>query len=292
MEPSGRTALVTGASSGLGKAVTRALAARGTRVLMVARDEGRGRAARDEIAQSLAKPELRVFACDLASQGQIRDLSARIHHEVDSLHYLVNNAGTAFRSLGRTEDGIERALAVNHLAPFLLTHLLLDLLHRGAPARVVNVGTQINTEMDCSDFNWDQRPYTMMAGYGQSKLGNIHFTRELARRLAGTGVTVNCVYPGVFRSNLGGTDGAQGVFWKSVALLIGWALPTPERAAERVLHLLTSDEVAQTSGAYFGDRVPIPAPAQANDLSANQEVWRRSADLVGLESAPGCSGTG
>jgi NAD(P)-dependent dehydrogenase (short-subunit alcohol dehydrogenase family) len=124
----------------------------------------------------------------------------------------------------------------------------------------------------------------MMAVYAQSKLGNIHFTRALARRLAGSGVTVNCVFPGVFRSNLGGTDGAQGAALKLFARVFVWALTPPEKAAERALYLLEAAEVADVSGEYFGNRRSIPMPAQARDPEANERLWRLSAALTGLAS--------
>ncbi|WP_295880595.1 SDR family NAD(P)-dependent oxidoreductase [uncultured Thiohalocapsa sp.] len=287
MQVAGKTALVTGANSGLGKAVATALAANGARVLMLCRSAGRGAAARDEIIQATGNGQVELIVCDLASQADIRAAAAAVHQTTDALHFLVNNAGTAFAERGLTEDGVERTLAVDHLAPFLLTHLLLDLLEAaaqaGEAARIVNVGTKIDTAMDCSDLNWERRPYRMMAAYGEAKLGNIHFTRELARRLAGTGVTVNCVFPGVFLSNLGGTDGAQNWALKLFAKAFGWALPKPARAAERVTWLLTADTVAEVSGEYFGDRKPIPAPAQADDPAANAELWRLSAGMVGLD---------
>ena len=286
MQVAGKTALVTGANSGLGKAVAMALAARGARVLMLCRSAERGAAARDEIITATGNEQLELLVCDLASQADIRATAAEVRQRVGGLHVLVNNAGSAFAERGLTADGIERTLAVDHLGPFLLTNLLLDLLKAAAQAdggaRIVNVGTKIDTAMDFSDLNWEHRPYRMMAVYGQAKLGNIHFTRELARRLAGTGVTVNCVFPGVFLSNLGGTDGAQNWALKLFAKTFGWALPKPERAAERVLYLLTSDDVADLSGEYFGGRKPITAPEQADDPAANAELWRLSAELTGL----------
>jgi NAD(P)-dependent dehydrogenase (short-subunit alcohol dehydrogenase family) len=289
----GGTALVTGANSGLGFAVTRALAADGLRVLMVARDAGRGEAARARILDETGNGRVELLVADLASQAQVRRLAGEVHARVDALNLLINNAGTAFRSRGLTADGIERSLAVNHLAPFLLTNLLLDLLRAGAPSRIINVGTRIDTAMDFDDLNWQRRPYRMMQAYGQSKLGNIHFTRELARRLADSGVsgvTVNCVFPGVFRSNLGGTDGAQGWFWKTLSVLIGWALPAPDRAARRVLYLARSPEAAQISGEYIGDRHAIKAPAQADDPAANARLWRISAEMTGLQDEEGRPG--
>jgi NAD(P)-dependent dehydrogenase (short-subunit alcohol dehydrogenase family) len=278
----GRVALVTGANSGLGKAVASALAGRGATVLMVCRDLGRGEAARQSILAATGNPEVHLLVADLASQAAVRALAAEVRGRFQGLHLLVNNAGTAFPARRLSPEGIEMALAVNHLGPFLLTNLLLDPLRAAAPARIVNVGTRMDTAMDFDDLNWDRRPYRMMQAYGQSKLGNIHFTRELARQLAGSGVTVNCCFPGVFRSNLGGTDGAQGVFWKLVAVLAGWALPSPEQAARRVLYLALDPAMEGVSGGYYGDRKPIAAPAQALDPEANRRLWAISARLTGL----------
>jgi len=279
----GKTALVTGANSGLGRAITEALALQGARVLMVVRDPVRGEAARAGIASRSPRGQVELFVADLVSQQAVRELAARVCAAVDHLDLLVNNAGTAFPERRLSPDGIERALAINHLAPFLLTNLLLDRLRAAPAARIVNVGTRIDTAMDLDDLNWERRAYRMMQAYGQSKLGMLHFTFELARRLSGSSVTVNCAFPGVFRSNLGGTDGAQGIFWRSVALLLGWALPSPERASERILYLLTSTEVEGISGRYWGSHKPIRAPAQARDPAMNRRVWEISARLTGLD---------
>ncbi|NVZ10330.1 SDR family NAD(P)-dependent oxidoreductase [Allochromatium humboldtianum] len=277
-----KTALVTGANSGLGRAIARGLAAAGWRVGLVARDRARGEAALAEIRSATGNTHLQLFVADLASQAEVRALAESVLQHFDALHLLVNNAGTAFRERCLTPDGIERALAVNHLAPFLLTHRLLDRLTASAPAQIINVGTRMNTAIDLDDWNWERRPYRMMAAYGQSKLGNLHFTFELARRLAGTGVRVNCVFPGVFRSNLGGTDGAQGLFWRLVDRLIGWALPTPERAARGILRLAVDDSLAQVAGAYLWNGRPIQTPAQARDPELNRRVWTLSLAATGL----------
>lgn len=280
-----KTALVTGANSGLGKAVAMALAAEGLRVGLVARDRVRGEAAVADIRAATGNGDLHLFVADLSDQSAIRALAQEVRQKFDRLHLLVNNAGTAFPERRLSPDGIERALAVNHLGPFLLTNLLLDLLRTSAPARIVTVGTRMNTAMDFADLNWEQRRYSMMQAYGQSKLGNLHFTFELARRLQGSGVTANCVFPGVFKSNLGGTDGAQNLFWKLVARLLGWAIPSPEQAARRVLHVATAPELAEVSGQYFGDRKTIPAPAQARDPEANRRLWQISEALTALAPA-------
>ena len=180
-----RTALVTGANSGLGKAIAAALAAEGARVGLVARDRARGEAALADIRAATGNDDLHLFVADLADQESIRALAQAVRQRFATLHLLVNNAGTAFPERRLSPQGIERALAVNHLGPFLLTNLLLDLLKASAPARIVNVGTRMNTAMEFDDLNWERRPYRMMQAYGQSKLGNLHFTFELARRLAG-----------------------------------------------------------------------------------------------------------
>ncbi|WP_322516720.1 SDR family NAD(P)-dependent oxidoreductase [Rhodopseudomonas palustris] len=282
-----RTALVTGANSGLGKAIATALAAENTRVGLVVRDRERGETALAEIRAATGNDDLHLFVADLADQSAIRAMAQAVQQRFEHLHLLVNNAGTAFPERRLSPQGIECALAVNHLGPFLLTNLLLDLLKASAPARIVNVGTRISTALDFGDLNWERRPYRMMQGYGQSKLGNLHFTFELARRLQGSGVTVNCVFPGVFKSNLGGTDGAQGFFLKLFARLGGWAIPSAERAARRVLYLADAPELADVSGQYFGDRKTIPAPAQALDADANRRVWQISETLTAEQGTAG-----
>lgn len=285
MDLADKTALVTGANSGLGKAVSRALAARGARVMMVARDSDRGENARAEIEAATGNNRIELLIADLKSQAQVRRLAADVSERAPVLDLLVNNAGTAYPKRCLSEDGIECTLAVNHLAPFLLTNLLLEPLKRAPAARVVNVGTRINDAMELGDLNWEGRSFRMMRAYVESKLGMLHFTREMAKRLKDSSVTINCVFPGVFKSNLGGTDGAQGFFWKAVSLLVGWALAQPEQAAERVMYLLESPEVADISGEYFGDCQIISLPAQAKDPAANARVWEISERLANLDDA-------
>ena len=277
-----KTILVTGANSGLGKALALAFARDGMHVGMLVRDQARGQKARDEIVAATGNRDIDLFVADLGSQQEVRHAAAEILDRFERINVLLNNAGTAYARRCMSPEGIERSLAVNHLGPFLLTGLLLDRIKSSAPARIVNVGTKMDTAMDFEDLDWTRRHYRMMQAYGQSKLGNLHFTFELARRLEGTGVTVNCVFPGVFRSNLGGTDGAQGVFWKAVDRLLGRAIPTPEKAAERVLHAARSIDLADVTGQYLGDRRRIKPPAQALDRDANRRLWSISERLVGL----------
>ncbi|MGQ9660397.1 MAG: SDR family NAD(P)-dependent oxidoreductase [Thermochromatium sp.] len=235
-----------------------------------------------EIRSATGNPHLHLFVADLASQSEVHALADSVLKRFEALHLLINNAGTAFRERRLSPDGIECALAVNHLAPFLLTHRLLDRITASAPAQIINIGTRMDTAMDLDDWNWERRHYRMLAAYGQSKLGHLHITFELARRLAGTGVRTNCVFPGVFRSNLGGTDGAQGLFWRLIDRLIGWALPTPERAARGVLRLVFDPSLASLDGAYLWHGRPIPAPPQARDPEMNRRVWALSLAATGL----------
>lgn len=283
MDLTGKQALVTGANSGLGKAVARALAEGGATVYLGARDRDRGEAALAELRAATSNANLHLMLADLKSQAEVRRLAAEMAERCPKLDFLVNNAGTAYPERRLSEDGIECTLAVNHLAPFLLTNLLLPQLKAAAPSRIVNVGTQINYAIELGDLNWEGRSFRMMRAYVESKLGMIHFTRELAKRTRGTGVTVNCLFPGVFKSNLGGTDGAQGLFWKAVSLLVGWALATPEQAARRVMYLLTAPELAEVSGGYFGDCKPIKPPPQTLDSAANLRLWEISARLTGWD---------
>ncbi|MCU0466261.1 MAG: SDR family NAD(P)-dependent oxidoreductase [Anaerolineae bacterium] len=269
-----RIALVTGANSGLGRAVTVGLARRGFRVVMVVRDPQRGEVERQKIASDVGGADLDLAVVDLSSQRAIRQLADDLHRRYGALHVLVNNAGNAFTTRQISPDGIEMSLAVNHLAPFLLTQLVMDLLAVGAPSRIINVGTRLDTQMQLDDLQYERRPYRGLSAYAQSKLGNIHFTLELAERLKGTSVTVNCVHPGVFRSNLG-SSGGPAPWWMGLVTRLGSRfLMSPEKAAERVLYLATDTMMAGVSGSYFGDRVALPIPAQPCDPTARRQVGR------------------
>jgi NAD(P)-dependent dehydrogenase (short-subunit alcohol dehydrogenase family) len=274
------TALVTGANSGLGLAVATELARQGMCIGMLVRDSDRGRIALDQIVAATGNTDLHLVVADLGVQADVRDAASEILERFDRLDLLINNAGTAYAERRLSPDGIERTLAVNHLGPFLLTRLLLARLDASAPARIINVGTRIDTAMDLEDLNWECRRYRMMQAYGQSKLGNLHVTFALARRLDPSRVTVNCVFPGIFRSNLGGTDDAQGLFWTAVDRLVGWALPTPAQASQRVLYAACSPELAGVTGQYLAGHKRIEAPAQARDRALNERVWDLSEGLL------------
>lgn len=279
-----RTALITGANSGLGKATAVGLARLGYRVLMVARSAERGEASRLEIVAVSGSDAVDLVIADLASQASIRALADTVLTRCDRLDLLINNVGNSFMTRHLSPDGIELSLAVNHLAAFLLTNLLLDRLKASAPARIVNVGTRVDTSMDCDDLQWERRRYQGLAAYAQSKLGVLHFTFELDRRLAGSGVTVNCVHPGVFRSNLGRNAGPTPRWLDVMTSVFQPFLASAETAARRVLYLATAPEVDGISGRYFGDRVELRAPSQTLDPEIRARVWAISARLTGLET--------
>jgi len=203
----GRTCLVTGATSGIGKATATGLARLGADLVLVARDPAKGQATMAEIGAATGNPRVGLLEADLSSQASVRQLAEEVKRGHDRLHVLVNNAGGYWATRHTTVDRLELTFAVNHLAYFLLTNLLLDLLRASAPARIVNVtsGAQAIGDVHFDDLQFERR-YRGQPAYNQSKLANVLFTYELARRLDGSGVTVNCVHPGVVRTNFGRDD--------------------------------------------------------------------------------------
>jgi NAD(P)-dependent dehydrogenase (short-subunit alcohol dehydrogenase family) len=280
----GKIAVVTGANSGLGKATATGLAKMGAAVVMVCRNQAHGEAARTDIIRESNNSSVDLMQADLSSQQAIRHLVPTFLSRYQHLHILVNNVGGSFPVRKLTGDGIEYSLALNHLASFLLTNLLLDVLKASAPARIINVGTRINTRMDFEDLQFEKRPYRGLQAYSQTKLGNIHFTYELARRLEGTGITVNCVHPGVFKSNLGKDEGPEPIFFRLVGLIGQIILPDANHAAKRILYLATAPEVEGITGKYFADKQQIQSPPQTYDVAANQRLWHLSEDLTHLRT--------
>jgi NAD(P)-dependent dehydrogenase (short-subunit alcohol dehydrogenase family) len=283
-EPSmhGRICLVTGANSGIGKATATELARMGAPVLMVCRDRERGEQARGEIARDTGNAEVELFIADLASQQSIRTLSDELHQHLDHLNVLVNNAGTYLNTRQVTPDGFEATFAINHLGYFLLTNLLLDLLETGTPARLVNVssGAHLNAHIDFDDLQSEQH-YSGWKAYGQSKLANVMFTYELARRVQGRGVTVNAVHPGVVRTNFGSSGG----FVRFGARIAAPFLLSPEKGADTVIWLASSPEVEGMTGKYFLRRKPSRTSADARDRALQERLWQVSTELTHLSGA-------
>jgi len=265
------TALITGATSGLGYATAEALARLGATVVLVSRDVHRGEATRRAVAESTGSARLEVLQADLASLESIRRLSARLRDRHPRLDVLVNNAGTLEPRRRLSADGIEMTLAVNLVAPFVLSTLLLDRLRQSAPARIVNLAseTQGRAALDLDDLQFDRRPYSMWQAYGQSKLGLTLFTKELARRVDGTGLTANSLHPGVMASDLGHRDGLTGLVWAVASRF----MRSPDAAARHVTYLATSPDLAATNGAYFDQARRVRPNPIAEDPIAGARLW-------------------
>jgi NAD(P)-dependent dehydrogenase (short-subunit alcohol dehydrogenase family) len=279
-EMRGRTCVVTGATSGIGRAAARELARRGARVVVVARSREKGEAALEELrAVGEAEPEL--LLADLSSQAQIRRVAAEILERCPRIDVLLNNAGVVNLSRTETEDGLETVFAVNHLAYFLLTLLLLERLKETPGARVVNVASEAHRfgRLDWDDL-MSERSFRTMRTYGRSKLANILFTRELARRLEGSGVTVNCLHPGGVATGLG-SNNAPWIQWLLMTLGRPF-LRSPEKGAETAVHLAVSPEVEGVSGRYFADRRERRPSRDARDDAAARRLWELSERLTGL----------
>ena len=279
---SGKTCVVTGASSGIGKVTAAALAEMGARTVLVCRDPARGEAARAEIAQRSGSGEVDLLIADVSSQRQVRQLAADINGRYDRLDVLVNNAGAMNTTRTLTEDGIETTFAVNHLAYFLLTDLLLDMLKAGDGGRIVSVSSRahVGSRINFDDIGGEQR-FSGYRIYGQSKLANVLFTYELARRLDGSGVSANCLHPGVVATGFGHNN--SDLFGRTFGVVLGAIRPfilSPERGAETSIYLASSPEVAGVSGKYFSSKKAIKSSPETYDEAAAQRLWRFSEDLT------------
>ena len=273
----GKVCVVTGASSGIGRVAALGLAERGAAVVLVCRNEERGAPVLEEIEQRGGAGSATLLTADLSSQRQVRQVAAAFRERFDRLDVLINNAGVAgWGTRQVTEEGLETTFAVNHLAPFLLTNLLLDRLKASAPARVVTVSSAAhkNCTLDFEDLQGERR-YSGFGAYSRSKLANILFTRELSRRLEGSGVTANCLHPGVV---------ATGIFrnlpgWMR-AILVSPLVLSPEKGADTMLYLATAPEVAEVSGRYFVRRKTVPSSRASRDAEAARRLWEASEALT------------
>jgi retinol dehydrogenase-14 len=265
-----KVCLITGATSGIGKATAMGLANMGASVVMVARDRGRGEAVMAEITAKSGNASVDLMLADLSSQEQIRRLADEFEGVYPRLDVLINNAGLFRSERTTTADGIEMTFAVNHLAYFLLTNLLLGVLRTSAPSRIVNVssGDHSNGIIDFDDLQ-GEKGYKGAKAYSQSKLANVLFTYELARRLDGSGITVNCLHPGAgVRTNFGsGVSGAFGLIVRALRPL----MKSPEQGAETSIYLASSPEVEGLSGRYFAKK----AEARSSDVSYDERLARR-----------------
>jgi len=280
----GKVVLITGGTGGIGKATAIGLAAIGARVGITGRDLARAEQAAADIRTASENPAVDAFAADMTSQAEVRRLAATVLDAYPRLHVLVNNVGGFWAHRHPTADGLERTFALNHLAPFLLTNLLLDRLKASAPARVVTVssGAQSMGRIDFDDLQGAHN-YSGQRAYNQSKLANIMFTNELARRLDGAGVTATSVHPGVVRTNFGAED--QAWFFTIISRVVRPLLKTPAQGAKTPIYLASSPDVDGISGQFFVNRKPKTANKVAYDTDMTARLWRVSADLVKGTSA-------
>lgn len=273
-----KTVVVTGANQGIGKAAAVALAAKGARVILVARNREKGERARAEVDAAGAGGAELVVA-DLSSQAEVRRAAAEIKAKHDRLDVLVNNAGVFVPERHTTADGLEETFALNHLGYFLLTRELLDLLKESGPSRIVNVSSEAHrgARMHWDDLQFERTKYGGFKVYGQSKLANVLFTYELARRLEGTKVTANCLHPGVIGSGFGQTYGG------AMSVLVKIARPfmlTPEEGARTTVHLASSPDVEGVSGKYFSKCKPVRSNPLSYDEQSQHKLWALSEELV------------
>ncbi len=279
--------IVTGANSGIGKAVTNALAEAGATIAMICRDQEKGALALQEIQDKTKNTNLELFLADLSSQKEIRSLAQKLKERYPNIDILINNAGAINPHRVLTVDGIENTFAVNHLAYFLLTHLLLDRLKASRSPRVINVASEAQRT---GKFFFDdlglERNYTPGRAYSQSKLANVVFTYELARKLADTNIVVNAVHPGLVRTNFGAD--LSGFFGFIIRVLTPF-MRSPEKGAETVVWLATASEEERVTGKYFSDKKPIQSSKISYNMNIARQLWQVSEKLTGLQSFAGLS---
>ncbi len=279
-EMSDKTCLVTGATLGIGKETALGLARLGAKVVIVGRDEARTRATAAEIAKETGNPNVDFLVADLSLQSGVRALAAAFKAKYSRLDVLINNAGAVFMKREVTSEGFERTWALDHLAEFLLTDLLLDTLQASAPGRIVNVASGAHTggKIDFDDVQRSKK-YGGIGAYNQAKLANVMFTYALARRLAGKGVTVNCLHPGVVATGFG--HNTPGL----VKTLLSWGRPfllTAANGAKTSIYLASSPEVAAVSGKYFDKCKPVASSKASYDEAAQERLWEMSLKQTGL----------
>jgi NAD(P)-dependent dehydrogenase (short-subunit alcohol dehydrogenase family) len=287
----GKTCIVTGGSTGIGHETALGLARLGARVLVVCRSRARGLASVARIRDETGSELVELMLSDLSAQASVRRLARDILDRYPEIHVLVNNAGVYRARRELSEDGIESTFATNHLGPFLLTNLLLERILASAPARIVNLTSDLHrrSSLDFDDLSLERR-FSGMRAYGQSKLANLLFNLELASRLDGSGVEVNAVHPGTVATEIAQTDGGLA------ALLFRLSRPfllKPAQGAETPLFLAAADELKGVSGRYFIKGKQVEPSEEARDEALARRLWEVSAKLVRLDDeAPALSPTG
>jgi retinol dehydrogenase 14 len=276
----GKTVLITGATSGIGRATALGLARMGAHLAITGRDRVRTEDAAREI-RAAAGGQVDVLVADLSSQSEVRRLAEQVLQSLSRIDVLINNVGGYWNTRHVTVDGLERTFALNHLAPFLLTNLLLDRLRQSVPARVVTVASNAHAQgrIEFDDLQ-GERSYSGARAYSQSKLANVLFTYELARRLPATSVTANALHPGVTRTSFGAED--PGGVQRLLVPLMRPFMKAPAQGAATSIHLASAPDLEQVTGRYFANSKPKRSSKRSYDEAAAARLWRVSADLVGL----------
>jgi NAD(P)-dependent dehydrogenase (short-subunit alcohol dehydrogenase family) len=280
-----KTVVVTGANSGVGFVTAKRLAETGAEVVMVCRDPGRGETARAQIAETATGPAPQLFIADLSSQAEIRDVASDIHFAHDRIDVLLNNAGSVFNKGERSIDGIEKTFATNHLAPFLLTNLLEDQLLAAPAGRVVTVATEIySRKLDFGNLQ-GERSYNFFKAYQQSKLCNVLFAFELARRLDGTNVTSNAVSPGPSKTGFGANmTGPARIFTRIMKATPRFG--TAENGARTLVYAATAPELDGVTGRFYYKEKELATKPVTRDAEFAARLWQISEEMCGLAKGP------
>ncbi|TMI52185.1 SDR family oxidoreductase [Candidatus Bathyarchaeota archaeon] len=277
-----KVCLVTGGNSGIGKSVALGLAKMGATVVVVSRNKEKGETAVTDTVEKSGNKNLELIQADMSSQNSIRQLVNEFRARHEKLHLLINNAGVYLTKRSETEDGLESTFAVNHLGPFLLTSLLVDILKASAPSRIVNVTSDAHkgARVNFDDLQ-GERKFSGWQAYGQSKLAMILYTRGLAKKLEGTGVTVNSAHPGVVRTNFAKNNG--GLVMLGFRFL-GMFFISPESAAKRILYVATSPDLEGVTGKYFTKMHEVKSSQESYDDDSARRLWQISEQLTHLSS--------
>lgn len=272
----GKVCLITGGNSGIGYATAVGLAKKRATVVILARNKERGEEAVEKIKQESNNQNIHLLVADLSSQQSVREAAEKFKKTYKKLHVLINNAGVFNSERKETIDGIENTFATNYLSHFLLTHLLLDILKKNAPARIVNVASQHQgIHIDFDDLMLKKK-YSFLSAVGQTKMAMILFTKALSKKLKGTGVTVNSLHPGLVKSHL--LDDMNPFMRMFVHLFS----VTPEKGAQTSIYLASSPEVEGVTGGYFSNSKPAKTIGQANDEEAEKKLWDISMKMANL----------
>lgn len=271
--------LITGASSGVGKALAVEASGKGARVIIICRDKISGENALEDICRISGKRNVELLTADLSLMSEVRKAAGEFKSKYNRLDILINNAATSAEKREITSEGLEKTFATNHIAYYLLTNLLLDIIRKSAPSRIINVASQAHKTIDFDNLQAEKK-FNGFTAYGYSKMGNIMFTYDLAGKLSGSGVTVNVVHPGVVRTNIYRHVRRvpkfiiKGIFW--------WFFITPEKSASDIIYLAESKEVENVTGKYFAKRKIRDSKPQSYDVQARNRLMEISKNLTGI----------